>query len=843
MHTNFFTHSDPLPIDSCLEKITATLTKSPNCVLHAPPGAGKTTRVPLALLKNIQLSEKKIIMLEPRRLAARAAASRLAQSINEQVGKTIGYRIKNDTKISSETKIEVVTEGVLTRIIQNDPELSAYSCIIFDEFHERSIHADLGLALAIEIQEALRPDLRLLVMSATLDTEEISTLLNNCPIITSKGRSYPVTIKYTPLPQAVSSRVEQNIPAQLTLMVKTIQHALTHEQGSILAFLPGAGEINRVAEQLHATLPSNTDLTRLYGNLSQKEQDAAILPAPKGRRKVVLATSIAETSLTIEGIRIVIDSGLSRSSRFSPATGMNRLITEPVSMAAAEQRTGRAGRLESGICYRLWSEAQEHSFRAFAAPEIKESDLAPLALELAQWGACGIEGSQTLSWLDTPPQSNYQQALQVLQTIDALDKDFAITEHGKCIAKLPLHPRLAHMLLTAALHNFGDTAVTVAALLSEKIQGTNLQHVLEKGAYTPSITKTRRHLCNLLSLSGTSADATKTGSCLALAYPDRIGKLCGTGRTEYKLSNGRKASVQEDSSLAGSPFIVVAKLNDAHATSRIWQGAPIHLSEIHELFQKDIKKQETVIWDEKTSSVSMFETENLGELVLEQKRISSASDEEVLRAMLDGIRKLGIQALPWTKEAVLLRNRLAFMHSQTSQCAGGEPLVWPDTSDKNLLETLESWLAPYLTDFRKASDLKKLNMETIILSSLEWTQQKALEQLAPTHFTVPSGSQIRIDYSDQKNPVLPVKLQEMFGATETPSIGSGKIPLTVHLLSPAGRPLQVTRDLISFWKNGYPSVRAEMRGRYPKHPWPEDPLTAQATQKTNRALRKTSPNS
>lgn len=834
MHTNFFMHSDPLPIDSCLEKITATLTKSPNCVLHAPPGAGKTTRVPLALLKNIHLIEKKIIMLEPRRLAARAAASRLAQSINEQLGKTIGYRIKNDTKVSSKTRIEVVTEGVLTRIIQNDPELSAYSCIIFDEFHERSIHADLGLALAIEIQEALRPDLRLLVMSATLDTSELSTLLNNCPVISSEGRSYPVTIKYTPLPKTVSSRVEQNIPAQLTLMVKTIQHALAHEQGSILAFLPGAGEINRVAEQLHETLPSDTDLTRLYGQLSQKEQDAAILPAPTGRRKVVLATSIAETSLTIEGIRIVIDSGLSRSSRFSPSTGMNKLITEPVSLAAATQRTGRAGRLERGICYRLWSETQEHSFRAFAAPEIKESDLAPLALELAQWGAYGLEGARTLSWLDTPPQSSYQQALELLQTLGALDNDFAITEHGKQIAKLPLHPRLAHMLITADKQNFGYTAATVAALLSEKTRGTDLQQVLEKGTFTSSVAKTRRHLCNLLTISSTSVAPAKTGCCLALAYPDRIGKLC-TGRTEYKLSNGRKGTVQEDSPLAGSPFIVVAELNDAQATSRIWQGAPIDLSDIYALFHQHITQQATVTWDEKTASVAMLQTENLGELILEQERITSASEEQVLHAMLNGIRQLGLQALPWGKEAVQIRNRLAFMHSQFT---GESAFIWPDMSTKQLLGTLENWLAPYLTGFRKAADLKKLNMETILLSSLEWTQQKALEQLAPTHFTVPSGSQIRIDYSEPEAPVLPVKLQEMFGATETPSIGNGKIPLTVHLLSPAGRPLQVTRDLISFWKNGYPSVRAEMRGRYPKHPWPENPLTAQATKKTNRALRK-----
>lgn len=840
MHTNFLNTLPPLPIDSSLSEIVSTLCKSPNCVLHAPPGAGKTTRVPLALLKNLDLAQKKIIMLEPRRLAARTAAIRLARSLGEQVGKTVGYRIKNDTKVSASTKIEVVTEGVLTRIMQNDPELSAYGCIIFDEFHERSLHADLGLALAIEIQEALREDLRILVMSATLDTQEISTLLNDCPIIKSEGKSYPVTVRHMPLPQQVG-RIDQNIPAVLNHMVKTIHYALAHDDGSILAFLPGAGEISRVAEMLEGTLPNTVDVAPLYGNLSQAQQDAAIEPAPEGRRKVVLATSIAETSLTLEGIRIVIDSGLSRSARFSPTTGMNRLVIEPVSLAAATQRTGRAGRIESGVCYRLWSQVQENSFRSFTQPEIKEADLAPLALELAEWGAYGEKGVHALAWLDTPPTSSYTQALTLLQKLGALHADFSITEHGKALAALPLHPRLAHMVLTASKSGYGHTACTVAALLSEKSHGEDLRHSVESAAANSTIKKTTQQLCKRLRISSTEAvNSRVTGFCLALAYPDRVGMLRPTSRTEYKLSNGRKAGLPETSSLAGTPFIVVAELNDAHATSRIWRCAPIDIDEIFTLFESDIHTQNTVAWNTEAAAVTALQTEHLGELILTQQPTSDASPEQITDAMLEGIRKLGIAALPWTKEAMRLRQRLAFMHQHATLVnSSGDNHSWQDVSDKALLNNLPTWLAPYLAGMRKASDLRKLDLESILLATLDWTQQTALQKLAPSHFVVPSGSSIRIDYTDPQTPALPVKLQEMFGATQTPCVLNHQLPLTIHLLSPAGRPLQVTRDLVSFWQSGYPSVRAEMRGRYPKHPWPENPLTALPTRKTNRALRGT----
>lgn len=842
-------HNSPtLPIDAILPKIAQSLAATNNCVLHAPPGAGKTTRVPLALLDNNWLDGKKIIMLEPRRLAARAAATRLAYTLGEAVGKTVGYRIKNDTKISADTKIEVVTEGVLTRIIQNDPELKEYGCIIFDEFHERSMHADLGIALAIEIQEALRDELRIMVMSATLDTKEVAAILGDCPILISEGRSYPVEIKHTPLPQTgTSSRIEQNIPAMLQHMATTIRYALSHDDGSILAFLPGAGEINRVADLLGGTLPETVDVAPLYGNLPQKQQDNAILPAPQGRRKVVLATSIAETSLTIEGIRVVIDSGLSRFARFSSSTGMNRLITEPISLAAATQRTGRAGRLESGICYRLWSEVQENSFRAFSQPEIKEADLAPLALELAQWGATGENGATQLAWLDTPPHSNHTQALSLLQQLEAVDELYNLTQHGRNIASLPLHPRLAHMVLAGDKENYGHTACVLAAIISERTRErtTDLRYLIEdyinnkRTQFSSQLTKSIQHIAKQGSIDlNEPVQSDMAGCCVALAYPDRIGMLKKGSRTEYKLSNGRIAQLTEESPLAGSPFIAVAELNDSNASSRIWRCAPLSLEDINELFYDHIKNTETVGWDAGTQSVTCLQSETLGEITLSSSPVTSVSDEIILAGMLTGIRSMGLSCLPWTKEATNLRDRLAFMYMHQGALPNTQnDTTWPDVSDKGLIRSLETWLAPYLSTMRKASELRQLNMETILLSMLDWSQQTLLEKMAPPHFQVPSGSHIRIDYSDTQSPVLPVKLQEMFGATQTPAILNKQVPLTVHLLSPAGRPLQVTRDLVSFWQNGYPSVRAEMRGRYPKHPWPEDPLTAQATRKTNRALQ------
>lgn len=843
-----FLHNLPvLPIDAILPDIAQSLTATTNCVLHAPPGAGKTTRVPLALLDNNWLDGKKIIMLEPRRLAARAAATRLADTLGEAAGQTVGYRIKSDTKISAVTKIEVVTEGILTRIIQTDPELKEYGCIIFDEFHERSLHADLGLALAMEIQEALRDDLRIIVMSATLDTQEVASLLGNCPILCSKGRSYPVEIKHTPLPQTgITGRIEQNIPAMLQHMAATIRYAVSHDKGSILAFLPGAGEIARVADLLNGTLPETVDVAPLYGNLPQKQQDNAILPAPHGKRKVVLATSIAETSLTIEGIRVVIDSGLSRFARFSSSTGMNRLVTEPISLAAATQRTGRAGRLESGICYRLWSEVQENSFRAFSQPEIKEADLAPLALELAQWGASGENGATQLAWLDTPPHSNYLQALSLLQQLEALDESLNLTQHGRNIAKLPLHPRLAHMALVGRKRNYGHTACVLAAILSERTRQrtTDLRHLIEDyisnkdTLFSSQLAKSIRHIAKQGSIAVKDPiQPDMAGCCVALAYPDRIGMLKKGSRIEYKLSNGRTAQLTEDNPLAGSPFIAVAELNDSNTSSRIWRCAPLSFDAIDDLFHDHIKNKKTVGWDSGTQSVICLQTEMLGEITLSSSPVASVSDEIILAGMLTGIRSMGLSCLPWTKESNRLRDRLAFMHMhQQALPATQDALVWPDVSDKGLLRSLETWLAPYLSTMRKASELRQLNMETILLSMLDWSQQTILEKMAPPHFQVPSGSHIRIDYSDAQSPVLPVKLQEMFGATQTPAVLNRQVPLTVHLLSPAGRPLQVTRDLVSFWQNGYPSVRAEMRGRYPKHPWPEDPLTAQATHKTKRAL-------
>ncbi|MCG8530212.1 MAG: ATP-dependent helicase HrpB [Desulfovibrionales bacterium] len=849
MITELLAKNNSLPIDFHLQAIADSLAVTPNCVLHAPPGAGKTTRVPLALLDSAWRNGRRILLLEPRRLAARTAAARLASTLGEPVGKTVGYRIKNDTRISAETQIEVVTEGILTRMIQQDPELPNVGCIIFDEFHERSLHADLGLALAIEIQGALRDDLRLLVMSATLDTEEVSALLENCPVISSQGRSYPVEIKHVPLSGASNSRIEQQIPAMLRHVVATIRHALTVEPGSILVFLPGASEIRYVAEQLAGTIPDDILVAPLFGTLSQKEQDAAILAAPAGTRKIVLSTSIAETSLTIEGIRVVIDSGLSRSMRFSPATGMDRLITLPVSLAEANQRTGRAGRLEKGICYRLWSEVQENSFRAFAQPEIKDSDLAPLALELAQWGATGMDGLSALAWMTPPPASNYQHALLLLQQLDILDSTYTITEHGKQVARLPLHPRFGHMVLKAHENGYGHTAAVVASLLSERLPNhiADIRYLLEdivsqkNSSSSKAIAQNTQTLCRRLKISSTEAiQPSLAGLCIIIAYPDRIGMLQNGSRTTYKLSNGRRATLSEDNHLAGNPFIAVAELNDASATPKIWRGAPVTLETIETLFSHHIIYNDTIAWDEQTKAVQAHKVKQLYELTLATEPSTTFSEEAVTAALLDGIRTMGLSSLPWSKDAIALRNRLYFLHTTCARTTSKQSINWPNVSEKGLLHTIEDWLSPFLTGMRKAADLKQLDMEQILLAMLDWSTQKAMDTLAPTHFTVPSGSAIRIDYTEPERPVLPVKLQEMFGATETPAICNSQIPLTVHLLSPAGRPLQVTRDLISFWENGYPSVRAEMRGRYPKHPWPENPLTAQATRKTNRALNNTS---
>lgn len=906
-----------LPITSILPDLLSSLQTAPNALLHAPPGAGKTTCVPTALLSASWLGDRRILMLEPRRIAARAAARFMAKSLGEEVGQTVGYRIRHETRISSVTRIEIVTEGILTRLLQADPELATYGIIIFDEFHERSIHADIGLALCIEAQSALRDDLRLLVMSATLDCTPVASLLGNCPIISSEGRCYPVTVLHTPPPKRAMPYTSNgtHIPLPVDHVAATIWHALTHESGSILVFLPGAGEIRRVEERLlQSALPVNTTVHPLYGDLNAREQDAAIAPAPSGTRKVVLATSIAETSLTIEGVRVVIDCGLTRHPRFDPNSGMTRLITERVSLAAAAQRQGRAGRLEAGICYRLWNKGDEPSMRRFDTPEIADADLAPLALELAAWGITGYTGVRSLPWLTPPPQGAYAQACTLLHDLEALDTAGHITPHGKQMLALPLHPRLAHMALTAVRHHLGATACITAALVSERDSrqaGTDIRgrvaqcapmlsmlnnksgKAIRDHSHAPTgrLAETVQHIARIMRHSHTSPShypenqqsvdtgrdqhnimhpdtfhPDAAGECLALAYPDRLAQQRGNG--VFRLSGGRTAFLPPEDSLAREPYLAVADLDGNAARARIWRAAPIQLSAIEDYFENEITEGSFIVWDSKSEAVAARTQKRLGALILADAPLADASGADMTQAVVDGIREIGLHCLPWTEEASSLRARILFLRKldmgkedttpdrpniQTADCVTTEQNAlhspWPNLSDAALMETLPDWLGPFLTGITRRSQFKQIDLCAAITSLLDWPLQQRLEREAPTHITVPSGSSIRLDYPlpgtqqdttldiELRGPVLPVKLQEMFGAQETPTIAGGRFPLLIHLLSPAGRPLQVTRDLVSFWKNGYPAVRAEMRGRYPKHPWPEDPTTAPPTRHVKRRMQ------
>ncbi|MFV0423189.1 ATP-dependent helicase HrpB [Oleidesulfovibrio sp.] len=859
-----------LPIATILDDLVHTMESCTNCVLQAPAGAGKTTAVPLALLHLPNLRGR-ILMLEPRRLAARTAARRMAQLVNEQVGRTIGYRVRHENAVSSRTRIEVITEGILTRMIQNDPELSGVDCVIFDEFHERSLHSDLGLALCLEAQSALRPDLRILVMSATLDGQAVSALMGNCPVLTAEGRMHPVETRYLS-PPAGMSLLHRNHAVQL--MASAIRQALNDEQGSILAFLPGMREISMVAEALErVTLPDGSPvmIAPLHGSLPPKQQDVAIAPAPAGTRKVVLATSIAETSLTIEGIRIVVDCGLSRTAQFNPSSGMSGLVTRRASIAEAEQRKGRAGRLESGVCYRLWNVTGTASMPAFAKPEILESDLAPLALELARWGTSDY---MELAWLTPPPPSGMRQARELLLQLGALsasEKDslWRITPHGENMARLPLHPRLAHMLITAAASSndaVTDAACLLAALLTERPdqlrKHINITHALDSltssaGKYgnragqTPTarfdntVSQLQAMLAPIIDDIPSSEVATQLCSLshselpaalCALAYPDRIGKATERGR--FVLTCGKAATVPADNPLATASYIVVPELDGQNASARIQLAIPIGQNTIESLFVRDIKQTASVSWNEQTYSVEAKNRRTLRELVLAEKPApEQLTEEAAVAAMCLGIRKMGIGCLPWDAELESIRKRIIMLRSTDLSADAPTPCQtpWPDVSDTALLETLEDWLGPFLGGIRRRAQLKQVDLQAAFRALLPWPLSKRLDEEAPEKLIVPSGSAIRLDYSGPI-PVLAVKLQEMFGATETPTIAEGKIAVLLHLLSPAGRPLQITQDLKNFWSSGYHAVKAEMKGRYPKHPWPDDPANATPTRKTRNAM-------
>ena len=811
-----------LPIDDVLPELTSALAAAPNAVLVAPPGAGKTTRVPLALLDQAWLGDRTIVVLEPRRLAARAAARRMALTLGEEVGETVGYRVHLDSKVGPRTRIEVVTEGVLTRRLLGDPELAGIGALLFDEFHERSLNADLGLALALETQAALRADLRLLVMSATIDGAAVARLLGKAPVIESRGRAYPVETRHL---GDTSMQEIENATAS------AIRRALAEETGSILAFLPGEREIRRVADRLGDVAAT---VHPLYGALSAREQDEAIRPASPGRRKVVLATSIAETSLTIEGVRVVVDAGLARVSRFDPRTGMSRLETVRAGRASVDQRRGRAGRTEPGICYRLWSEAAERALVPALPAEILVADLAPLALDLAVWGT---SDPASLAWLDPPPSAALSQARTLLDELGALDGEGRITPHGKRMADLPLHPRLAHMVLAGAEQGSGGRACEVAALLSERdvlaaqARDPDLRRRLDalNGATDPHahrgrIAEARQAASAWKRRIRAAKDrgAMLVGALVALAHPGRVAQRRG-GPGQYRLANGRGAVLAPEDPLAREEFLAVADLDDAGRDARIFLAAPIDRAGIETLFADRIETIEEVAWDERAEAVTAARRVKLGALVLEEVRSETAGPEARAKAMLAGIRAMGIEALPWTPGLRSFQRRNSFLHRH-------DP-AWPDFSDETLLADLENWLGPFLGNASRRAHLARIDLAAALSSRLDWARQKNLESQAPTHLEVPSGSRIALDY-DGDPPVLAVKLQEMFGQVETPRVGGGKVAVVVHLLSPAGRPLQVTQDLGNFWRTGYAAVRSELRGRYPRHPWPEDPLTAPPTRRT-----------
>jgi ATP-dependent helicase HrpB len=809
-----------LPVDEAMPRLKEALAGGNAAVLVAPPGAGKTTRVPLALLDAPWLAGRKIVMQEPRRLAARAAARRMAATLGEQVGETVGYRVRLDTKVGPRTRIEVVTDGLFLRMLQDDPSLDGIGCVIFDELHERGLETDLSFALVREAQTALREDLRVIAMSATLDPGPVSQRLGGAPVIESAGRMFAVDTRY--LDRESGGRLEDAVAS-------TVRRALAEESGSALVFLPGVGEIRRVEERLR-DLGANVDVAPLYGDLSPADQDRAIAPSPAGRRKVVLATSIAETSLTIEGVRIVVDGGLMRMPRFSPRSGMTRLETVRVSQASADQRRGRAGRLEPGTCYRLWTEEAQRGLPAFTPPEILDADLAPLALELALWGA----SDATLPWLTPPPAAALATARALLLDLGALDNSGAITPHGRAMARLGQHPRLAHLVLKGRELGQGKVAALLAAILSERDflrlpkgeRDVDLRHRVDialsgkRDGALRLIQESARRLMPRDTRDETP-DSSTTGALLALAYPDRIGRRRSGAAGRYLLSGGRGAVLPEGDPMANEEFVVVADLDGSTQDSRIFLAAPITPAEIEELYADRVVSDETVRWGERDGAVLARKQRRLGALVLEDKPLARPDAEKLKAAMLDGVRQLGLLALPWSDDLARWRERVAFLRRLDES--------WPDLSDANLLVSLESWLAPSLDKISRRDHLARIDLGAALKALVPWDKQRALDRLAPTHIDVPSGSRVPVDYANPAEPTLSVRLQEMFGLLDTPRVGGGKVPLTLHLLSPARRPVQVTRDLASFWASGYRSVKAELKGRYPRHYWPDDPLVAEPT--------------
>lgn len=804
-----------LPVSAVLPALSEALGAGNSAVLVAPPGAGKTTLVPLALLDAPWMGTGKIILLEPRRLAARAAARRMAQLLDEEPGATVGYAMRMENRSSAKTRILVVTEGVLARMILDDPEMPGVSAVIFDEFHERSLDGDFGLALALDVQGALRPDLRLLVMSATLDGARVAKLLSGAPVIESEGRAFPVDIGYDERPAGVP--IED-------AMAKAIRAALADESGSVLAFLPGQREIERTAERLAGKVGADTDIVPLYGQLDGKAQDAAIKPAPAGRRKVVLATSIAETSITIDGVRVVIDSGLSRLPRYEPASGLKRLETVRVSKASADQRAGRAGRTQAGVAIRLWRAEQTAALPAFTPPEILEADLSGLLLDCAAFGVADPTG---LAFLDPPPAPALNEARVLLRALHAIDEAGRLTGAGASMRKLALPVRLAHMVAEAARSGHAGEAAMLAVLLTERGlggDGADLERRLMRfrGERSSRATAARQLAERLARQVGAAKDseAAPAGSLLINAWPDRVAKARGE-RGRFVLANGSGAMLDAADPLAGEPFLVVADLQGKAQNARIAAAAAIGEDDIRATLADRIETRRQTSFDRERRAVRVRETVRLGAITLAERMLPAPSGADADRAITDALREHGLSLLSWSKEAETLRQRLSWLHRGL-----GSP--WPDMSDEALIERLDDWLLPFLSGAASLAAIDPGVVSAGLASLVPHELQRKVDALAPTHFDAPSGSHVPIRY-DGEWPVLAVRVQELFGLDRHPSIANCTVPLTLELLSPAHRPIQTTRDLPGFWRGSWADVRADMRGRYPKHVWPENPLLAAAT--------------
>lgn len=871
-----------LPITDVLAEIQDTLKINNRVVLQAPPGAGKTTAVPVALLDQPWLTNKKIIMLEPRRLAARNAASRMAYLLNEKVGQTVGYQIRQDHCFSEQTKILVVTEGILTRKLQADPELRNTALVIFDEFHERSLHADLSLALCLQSQQILNENLKILVMSATLNTHAISDLLDKAPIIQSEGRSYPVDIRY--LDKAIKKTGQTYTSHQqlMSALVAVVKQVIIEDQGSCLVFLPGVKEINQLAgkikQLLQAEAVDNILIAPLHGSLNKQQQDQAIAPPADGLRKIVLATNIAETSLTIEGINCVIDSGLERVMQYNPSSGMNSLKTHVISENSADQRAGRAGRLMAGVCYRLWSIQQQQRLVKHSLAEILHSDLSTLVLELANWG---VEQVDELQWLDCPPASAIEQAKLLLQQLNAINSEARITSHGRDMLRLGTHPRLAHMMLSAVKLEQAYHACLIASILTEKDpflpraeKSVDIHDRLNFLSQTQSsasqlsgnhpqrqdidlqqcrrIIQTADDFFKRLKLCSENIrkqkpDNNMTGVLLAYAYPDRIARQRNINEARYLLSNGKGAVIPPYLQHHLHEYLVIANLDAmqgkaGQGEATIYLAAEITALQLEEYFTDIIEHNETTSWNETHQRVETKQTSSIGKIILQQSLVSTDNKDAVQQCLLQAIKNSGLECLNWTSQASNLKQRVQFINQKIiSNPAFKKQLIdskLPDFSDQALINSLDLWLQPHLSTENSLKQCQKLDLYSLLQSQLSWDQQQMINQLAPEKITVPSGSAIRIDYTDSDQPVLAVRLQEVFGLYDTPTVLNGHCKLMMHLLSPAHRPMQVTQDLNSFWQTTYHEVKKELRGKYKRHYWPDDPLTAQATSKTKKNMNR-----